>query len=413
VRIFRIVGAVSMLALLLLPGLPAAGQSDDHIVEFVELSGILDERMLGFAIDSIQRAATRGDTEVVVLQIDSPGVVGSEETLFALVRLVEQPPLPVVTWIGPAPATAFGGAGLVALAAPIAFAAPGSEVGLLAPAVAGGGTSSGPADLLHHAVDVSTVPEFEVSSQTAAPRQVAQLLDGRTFSLAEGDYVLSTLTEVEDGTTVATMIRSPGWWDAFLRLASTPEAAFFLLVAGLTVAAFEFYAIGPGLAAGVAALSLFLASYGVAVLPVRWWAVALTLLSVWVMVVGYQRGGVFALNVGGMAGLLVAGFAFTDAAPQFSPSIPGVLLTVAAAAFFFLLAMPTVARSRFSTPTIGREHLVGRDGIAVSDFDPDGVVEVDGARWRASSHREAGIRRSDPVRVVAVDDWFLEVSPPR
>lgn len=408
----RLVRFLLFLIFLFVLALPGAGQSDEPVVEFIDLSGILDDRMIRFAIDSITAAAERGDTEVVVLQIDSPGVVGSEANLDELVALVSSPPLPVVAWIGPAPAQALGGAGVVALAADLTLAAPGSEVGFLSPRIAGrsGAMSSGPLDST--VADVSDVAEVEVSPQTAAPRQVAQLLDGRTIGFSGGERELSTLVPFEDGSTIATIIRQPGWWDGFLRLASTPEAAFFLLVAGLTVAAFEFYAIGPGIAAGVAAVCLFLASYGIAVLPVRWWAVALTLVSAWVLAVAYQRGSVLVLNVVGLLGLAVAGFSFTDAAPQFSPGIPGVLLTLASAAFFFLLAMPTVARSRFSTLTIGREQLVGRAGIALSDFGPDGLVEIDGARWRASAHREAGIREADPVVVLAVDGWFLEVGPP-
>lgn len=379
-------------------------------MEFVELSGILDERVLQFAIDAIEEAADRGDTEAVVLMIDSQGVVGSLETLEELRRRVVSPPLPVITWIGPAPAKAYGGAALIAFSADVRLAAPGSEVGLMRPTIAGGESFEG--HLLDEVVDVADEPSLEVSQMTAAPRQVVQLLDGRTVRYAGGEAVLSTLVEVEGGETISTVVRSPGWWDGFLRLASTPEAAFFLLVAALTVAAFEFYAIGPGIAAGVAAVCLFLAGYGIAVLPVRWWAVGLTLGSVWLLAVAYQRGSVLALNLIGLVGLTVAGFSFTDAAPQFSPGIPGVLLTIGSAAFFFLLAMPTVARSRFSTQTIGRDHLIGRPGRAVSDLVPDGVVEIDGARWRATSHREAGIRRDDPVVVTAVEGWFLEVAPP-
>jgi membrane-bound serine protease (ClpP class) len=397
---------------LLLTAIPALAQSDDGQVEFVDLTGILDERVLRFAIDAITAAAERGDTEAIVLQIDSPGVVGSEETLLELLELTSSPPLPVVTWIGPAPARAYGGAGLLALTADLRFAAPGSEIGHLDPMVAGGGTSVGPAHLLDSAVDVAGEPLLEVSETTAAPRQLVQELDGRSIRYAGGEHQLSTLVPFEGGETVAIVVRSPGWWDGFLRLASTPEAVFFLLVAGLTVAAFEFYAIGPGIAAGVAAVSLFLASYGVAVLPVRWWAVGLILASVWVLASSYQKGNILGMNILGLAGLAVAGFSLTDAAPQFSPGVPGVLLTLAAAAFFFFLAMPTVARSRFSTQTIGRDHLVGRTGVAVSALDPDGVVEVDGARWRASAHREAGIGPDDPVVVMAVEGWFLEVAPP-
>lgn len=409
--------AVRLLRLLLLglivlfAGLPAMAQAEDErTVEFVELSGILDERVLRFAIDSIDGAAQRGDTEAIVLMIDSPGVVGSPETFEELRQLVESPPLPVISWIGPAPAKAYGGAALLAFTAQVRMAAPGSEVGLMDPTVAGEAGFAG--HLPDETVDVAEEPLLWVSQMTAAPRQVVQLLDGLTFTYAGGEVTLSTLVEVEGGETILTVVRSPGWWDGFLRLASTPEAAFFLLAAALTVAAFEFYAIGPGIAAGVAAVSLFLAGYGIAVLPVRWWAVGLTLASVWLLAVAYQRGSVLALNLVGLVGLTVAGFSFTDAAPQFSPGIPGVLLTIGSAAFFFLLAMPTVARSRFSTQTIGRDHLIGRPGTAVTDLGPDGVVEVDGAKWRATSHREAGIRRSDPVVVTAVEGWFLEVEPP-
>lgn len=407
----RVLRSLFAVFVFLLAGLPAMAQTTDgRTVEFIEMSGILDERVLRFSIESIEEAAERGDTEVVVLMIDSPGVVGSPETFEELRRLVESPPLPVVSWIGPAPAKAYGGAALLAFTAQVRMAAPGSEVGLMDPTVAGEDGYSG--HLPDETVEVAEEPLLWVSEMTAAPRQVVQLLDGLTFTHAGGEVTLSTLVEVEGGETILTVVRSPGWWDAFLRLASTPEAAFFLLVAALTVAAFEFYAIGPGIAAGVAAVSLFLAGYGIAVLPVRWWAVGLTLASVWLLAVAYQRGSVLAMNLVGLAGLTVAGFSFTNAAPQFSPGIPGVVLTIGSAAFFFLLAMPTVARSRFSTQTIGRDHLIGRSGTAATDLGPDGVVEVDGAKWRATSHREAGIRRNDPVVVTAVEGWFLEVEPP-
>jgi membrane-bound ClpP family serine protease len=83
-----------------------------------------------------------------------------------------------------------------------------------------------------------------------------------------------------------------------------------------------------------------------------------------------------------------------------------------AALFFFLLAMPTVQRARLSTQTIGRDSLVGHTGKALVDFGPEGLVEVDGARWRATAHREAGIRERDEVVVTGVDGLYLEVDTP-
>jgi membrane-bound serine protease (ClpP class) len=73
--------------------------------------------------------------------------------------------------------------------------------------------------------------------------------------------------------------------------------------------------------------------------------------------------------------------------------------------------MPTVQRARLSTETIGRDYLVGETGTALVDFDPDGLVEVRGARWRGTAHREAGIATGDPVQVTGVDGLYLEVDP--
>ena len=73
--------------------------------------------------------------------------------------------------------------------------------------------------------------------------------------------------------------------------------------------------------------------------------------------------------------------------------------------------MPTVQRARLSSETVGRENLIGHSGVALVGFDPDGTVEVNGARWRATAHREAGITEGDAVEVTGVDGLFLEVGP--
>jgi membrane-bound serine protease (ClpP class) len=184
-------------------------------------------------------------------------------------------------------------------------------------------------------------------------------------------------------------------------------------VVGLTVAVFEFYAAGPGIAAGVAGLSLFLATYGLSVLPVRLPAVALAILGWILLTVSFQRGTMTVLVTAGTAAMVAGGVWLVDADRGIAPNLLGVFGSVAAVLFFFLLAMPAVARARFSTHTIGRDHLVGRPGLAVTDFSPDGVAEVAGARWKASAHRESGLRRGDALRVLSVAADVLEVAPDR
>jgi membrane-bound ClpP family serine protease len=113
----------------------------------------------------------------------------------------------------------------------------------------------------------------------------------------------------------------------------------------------------------------------------------------------------------GSAFLLGGGLTLTQAAPQFEPRWWAVVLTVIGIASFYIVALTTVARSRFSTRTIGREHLVGRHGVAETSFDPMGIVEVDGARWQARSHRAAGVGPGDAIEVVAVSGIMLEIAP--
>ena len=107
----------------------------------------------------------------------------------------------------------------------------------------------------------------------------------------------------------------------------------------------------------------------------------------------------------------MGGLFFTDAAPQMVQTWWIVLIVVLGTALWFGFAMTTIVRSRFSTQTIGRDHLIGRTGIADTAISPDGTVLLDGARWRARSTRVSGIEAGDGVAVVAVDGVVLEVDP--
>jgi membrane-bound serine protease (ClpP class) len=78
-------------------------------------------------------------------------------------------------------------------------------------------------------------------------------------------------------------------------------------------------------------------------------------------------------------------------------------------ALFMLAAMPAVVRARFSTPTIGRESMIGELGQATAALAPEGTVLVRDALWRARTNRATPIAEGDPVRVVAVEGLLLEV----
>lgn len=380
--------------------LAACAETAGGGIDVVDVSGPLDASALDFIADSIERGAETRQ-ELAIVQVSSKAVL-DEEAFDRVADLIESPPLPVAVWVGPDPAFAYGAAAELPELASHAAIAPGdSELGRFQPPILGEGESRSDESI--------TAAESGLPLQPTI-RQYLQDLDGATFDTAGGPVKVSTLTEIEGGVTVKQItFRKPDLGTRFFRLAVTPEAAFFFLVIGLTIAVFEFYALGPGVAAGVAAISLILGGWGLVTLPVNWWTIALMVGAFLLMIAAHQLGGIFALTLIGAAILQVAGMFFIDGGGQIDPRWWLVLPSVAAVLFFFLLAMPTVQRARLSTATIGREALIGETGTALVDFHPDGFVEVRGARWRGTAHRESAIEKGDLVEVTGVDGLYLEV----
>ncbi len=413
--------AVPLLILLIAApvGAATAQPATTGTVEVLDVSGPLDEGAVDFLTESIEES----DAQLVVLQLDSPGALTGD--VARLVDLVGSPPVPVAVWAGPAPARLYGGAAQVLAAAPIRAAAPGVEVGYLYPTVSG--RRGEPRDALAGRVGAEAAALLDARVEVGAPvpglvdvvapslGQLVVGLDDEVVTTRSGDVVLATARPAATGggpepSVDVVFIEGP-LLDRILRTAAQPEAAFFFLVAGLSLAAFEFYAAGVGLMGAVAAVALLLAGYGVGAQPVRWWAVGLAIAGIVLYVADFQRNDLGWRSLAGTAALGAGGTWFVDAAPHFAPSWLVVAATVGGAALFFGVGMTAVVRARFATRTIGRDRLVGRLGTAESALGPTGVVSVGGARWRARSTRAAGIEPGMQVEVTGVTGIELEVEP--
>ncbi|MEE8497611.1 MAG: NfeD family protein [Acidimicrobiia bacterium] len=403
----------------ILTGLPALAHGDQGI-DVVVVSGSLDGRLINFVIDAIEDS----DAEVVILQIDSAATLNGD--FDELLELVTDPPTPVAIYAGPDPARVSGGALRLLAAAPIAGAAPGVVLGPAVPTRAGASDDSKAIRTAHPDLpeqlvsgSVSVVGDFDGFLDLVEPsigqfvvglhdREV--MIDGAPVNLETAIAVIGDGVVNLRPSGKVTFIE-PGLIDATLRLGSGPEAAFFFLMVGFSLVAFEFYAVGPGAAAAVGVVSLLLGGYGISVLPVRWWAVALIPVGLLLYTVDFQRNDLGWKSLLGTGALISAGLFFTDAAPQIVQTWWIVLIIVLGTAMWFGFALTTIVRSRFSTQTIGRDHLIGRMGTAETAIAPDGTVVVEGAKWQARSTRVSGIEAGDRVEVVAVEGVVLEVDP--
>ena len=75
-----------------------------------------------------------------------------------------------------------------------------------------------------------------------------------------------------------------------LHTAASPAVSYLLLVLGMGLVLFEFFTAGVGVAAVVAPIVPLPAGYGLGVLPIRGWALALLVVSMFAFAVDIQTG---------------------------------------------------------------------------------------------------------------------------
>ena len=194
---------------------------------------------------------------------------------------------------------------------------------------------------------------------------------------------------------------------------ASPPVAYLLFAIGLALLVFEFFTAGIGIAGVVGAICAMLGTYGLASLPVRGWAVALIILALLAFAVDVQVGVPRFWTGVGLVMFVVASFALYRPIDGSNMRMSWITLVsgIAMMALAFIVGMPSMVRTRFATPTIGREWLIGTEGVAVSDVNPEGIVNVHDAQWRARTNRSTPITSGTSFRVAAIDGVTLEIEP--
>jgi membrane-bound serine protease (ClpP class) len=231
-------------------------------------------------------------------------------------------------------------------------------------------------------------------------------------SLSDLGVATSVSGEGEDARTVSdTVVRFErlSLLAGQLHTVASPPVAYLLFTIGLALLVFEFYTAGVGVAGVVGAGMFLLGSFGLWVLPVSTVAVVLIVVSMLAFSVDVQTGVPRFWTIAGALALLAGTVTlYTDGiSMSWIPMIVGVV----GITMMMVTGMPTMVRTRFSTPTIGREWMIGEVGSAVEEVAPDGVVKINDALWKARTNRATPVAAGGHVRVVAVEGLVLEVEP--
>ncbi len=385
----------------------AAAQSVNPVY-LAEYDGVLSSYAAGY-IRRALREAEAANAQALIVQLTPRGAVVQEAR--ALASDLAAARIPVIVYITPAGHDAGAAGSWLLPAAHIAAMAPGSRFGIAAPLFAPSpGLSESTQDLLlgeqlqqfsAWGVERNRNVEWAETAlrsgfiATAAQAieanppiidlvvrdqaELLQRLEGRVVTLADGSQ-----------TTLATLGQRPFVVDvnlveAFLLVLANPTVVFVLLImAGLAFYA-EFLSPTVGILAGLGVLLLAGAIIGMIALPVQWLSVLGILLAFGLVATDLFVPSHGTLTVIGVGIMIASALTLFDTAqaPGVAVALWVVILVAVLIALFALSGVWLALRSRDRPVTTGQEGLIGRIAEVRKRLDPEGMVFVEGALWRA------------------------------
>jgi membrane-bound serine protease (ClpP class) len=392
-------------------------------------------------------AATPDAVGAVVLRMNTPG--GLDTSMRQIVSAILASPVPVITYVAPSGARAASAGTYITYASPIAAMAPGTNIGAATPVQIGGnplapgGSASKPAqpgkagepadtetrkitnDAIAYIRSLAALNGRNADWAADAVRSAASLPAAEALTLHVVDVIANDVPDLLrqiDGRTATVagkplrlatagldvVVVPPGWRIELLGLITNPNVAFILMLIGIYGLVLEFFSPGsvaPGL---VGAISLVVALYALALLPINYAAAALVIIGIGLMIAEVHIGAFGALGVGGIVAFVIGALMmFPERAPGFALSDAVVIGAAIASAALLLFALAALLRARKRPVVSGSEALIGAPGEAVSWDGTEGRVRVGGEIWRARAG--APLTAGTPIKVVSRDGLVLLV----
>jgi len=425
---FPIAIAVCALSLLWVGTASAQAPTTSRVL-VAKVDGSIDRTVAGYLTDSLAEGERTG--AAVVIQLDSAGTL--DQPAVELAERLFRSSVPVIVWVGPAPAKAQGAALLFMYASSLAAVAPGVGVGPLEPVdLVDAANAKLPDDAALERMasgwaevrgrPTPAFPSSVVPAQDALDGHIAQVvatslpdlftkIDGSTVRTGGGPVTLHTeIAQSPSQQPVEVRFTELGPFDRVLHAVASPAAIYLLLVLGLAGVAFELTQAGFGFAGFAGLGMLALAVYGLTVVPAWWPGIGLLMAGVILLCADVLLHRLGVLSAAGAVAFLAGSFlSFRGVAPTIgiSPWLIGFLGIGSFLYYGFALTVAQRSRERIATTQRG---LVGLVGETRGELKPEGPVYVKGTLWRGRSN-DGPIPPGTRVRVRGVDGLVLRVEP--
>ena len=403
-------------------GTPAATPGRVLVVEF---DNDVNPVTQDYLIDAITKGE-RGNYEAVVLEMDTPGGLGS--SMRAIVKAILAAEVPVIVYVAPGGSSADSAGAVIGMAADVLAMAPQTNIGSSTPVSIGGEDIS--RDLRRkivndaaayigelareHGRNAEAAREMVTEARNLGAREALQedvvdviakdyadLFDqigGRTVEPKGLELTIGAAAEVERV--------EMSTWKRILDLLIDPNIVALMLSIGLIGLVVELWNPGLVFPGTVGAISLIVGLYGLQVLPVSAAGLLLMLLAAAFFAAEAFIVSHGALSVAGAVTFVIGALMLFDPAGEaYQVSMQVALAIAGTLALLFGFAFTKAAQARQEPAAVGAHRLVGED----AQVRGAGLVFVEGELWRARTADGSPLPPSGRVRVESVQQDELEL----
>jgi membrane-bound serine protease (ClpP class) len=406
---------------------PPAGRP---LIQSIELDVTINPASAEWVKEALDDAR-KAHAYMVIFRLDTPG--GLDDSMRKIIKRILAAPMPVVVYVSPNGARAASAGLYITEAADVAAMAPQTNIGSATPISLGGG---GEDKVLGRKVrnDAAAyvralaeghgrnpdLAEEMVRKATNVPAPVAKRrnlidviapdvpalvrkLDGYRVKGPKAQRLETTGARIES--------RSIPFKFRILELLVNPSTVFLLFTLGLVGLGFELFHPGAILPGALGAISLIIALFGLAQLPINIAGLLLIFLAFGLFFAEAFIVSHGALAIGGVISLIFGGLLLFNTNDAYEVSVPIVIFTGALLGGFFAWVIGKAVQARHREVHTGAEEMVGAEGVVRSRLDPVGHVFVRGALWRAHCADDCTLEVGEEVVVQGIDGLTLTVAP--